>query len=215
MLTHLLLRFTLLGAGWVLWLLAGLSLFSIAVMIERALYFGSHNAKASPELLEALRQGDREGARKALGDGQGIVADVVRAGLDHADAGPDSVESVIAGELARARAGYDRYLVVLGTLGNNAPFIGLFGTVLGVIRAFADLAASAGKGGSTVVMAGIADALVATAVGLFVALPAVVAFNAFGRWRGRRVADATAAGHALLAGLRGKGEGGETVRKVI
>ena len=215
MLTHLLLQFTLLGAGWVLWLLAALSLVSFAVMIERGIYFGSRGAKASAGLIAALRRGDRDGARKALGDKRGLVADVVEAGLDHADAGPDAVTEVIAGEMARSKAGYDRGLVILGTLGNNAPFIGLFGTVLGVIRAFADLAAASGKGGSTVVMAGIADALVATAVGLFVALPAVVAFNAYGRWLKRLSADANAAGHALLAGLKRRGDAGEPVRKVV
>src|SRR5207237_10171293 len=83
----------------------------------------------------------------------------------------------------RRRLEYDRWLLVLGTLGNNAPFIGLFGTVLGIIRAFADLAAANRGGGGTstasFVMAGISEALVATAVGLFVAIPAVLAFTHF------------------------------------
>src|SRR4029079_12034926 len=69
-------------------------------------------------------------------------------------------------------------LGVLGTLGNNAPFIGLFGTVLGIIKAFADLSRNS-AGGAVAVMAGISEALVATAVGLMVAIPAVIAFNYF------------------------------------
>ena len=71
-----------------------------------------------------------------------------------------------------------------GTLGNNAPFVGLFGTVLGIIKAFHDLGATGAKGAAIqqTVMAGISEALVATAVGLAVAIPAVVAFNVFNRW---------------------------------
>ena len=70
-------------------------------------------------------------------------------------------------------------LGILGTLGNNAPFIGLFGTVLGIIKAFADLAKNQGAAGRPVVMRGISEALVATAVGLLVAIPAVIAYNIF------------------------------------
>ena len=67
----------------------------------------------------------------------------------------------------------DKGLVILGTLGNNAPFIGLFGTVIGIIKAFHDLAQNP-EGGPSVVMAGVSEALVATAVGILVAIPAVI-----------------------------------------
>jgi biopolymer transport protein ExbB len=83
-------------------------------------------------------------------------------------------------EKTRAKREHERYLVVLGTLGNNAPFIGLFGTVLGIIKAFDDLRKDA-TGGADVVHEGISEALVATAIGLLVAIPAVVAFNYFNR----------------------------------
>jgi len=73
-----------------------------------------------------------------------------------------------------------RRLTVLGTLGSITPFIGLFGTVIGVMHAFKDLAANtAAAGGASVVAAGIAEALVNTAAGLFVAIPAVIAYNYF------------------------------------
>ena len=88
---------------------------------------------------------------------------------------------MVSGTVARSRIEYERRLAFLGTLGNNAPFVGLFGTVLGIIRAFADLAGNPDAAGSGTVMAGISEALVATAVGLFVALPAVVAYNFFQR----------------------------------
>ena len=72
----------------------------------------------------------------------------------------------------------EKRLLILGTLGNNAPFVGLFGTVLGVIRAFHDLAQNA-TAGPEVVMAGLSEALIATAVGLFVAIPCVISYNYF------------------------------------
>jgi biopolymer transport protein ExbB len=74
----------------------------------------------------------------------------------------------------------ERGLTVLATLGSNAPFIGLFGTVLGIISAFAALGGTT-QGGANSVMSGISEALVATAIGLLVAIPAVVAYNVFSR----------------------------------
>jgi len=74
----------------------------------------------------------------------------------------------------------EKRLGILATFGNNAPFIGLFGTVLGVIKAFHDLA-TAKQFGVSVVMEGISQALVATALGLFVAIPSVIAYNYFVR----------------------------------
>ena len=90
------------------------------------------------------------------------------------------MEQSMDGYVAGQRQKLDQGLVVLGTLGNNAPFIGLFGTVIGIIKAFHDLA-SAPQGGPSVVMSGISEALVATAVGLMVAIPAVIAYNTFQR----------------------------------
>jgi biopolymer transport protein ExbB len=107
----------------------------------------------------------------------------------------------MASARSRERLMLEKHLGILGTLGNNAPFIGLFGTVLGIIKAFADLAKNQG-GGAAVVMSGIAEALVATAVGLLVALPAVVAFNIFqGRIR-RTMGRVDALAHMILTGAR-------------
>ena len=87
------------------------------------------------------------------------------------------MERQLAASLAQERLHYERHLIILGTLGNSAPFIGLFGTVLGIIKAFMDLAQDI-TGGAAVVMAGISEALVATALGLLVAIPSVIAYNA-------------------------------------
>jgi biopolymer transport protein ExbB len=104
----------------------------------------------------------------------------------------------MASARSRERLAMEKHLGILGTLGNNCPFIGLFGTVLGIIKAFADLSHNQG-GGAAVVMAGIAEALVATAVGLMVAIPAVVAYNVFqGRVR-RTLGRVDAVAHLILA----------------
>jgi biopolymer transport protein ExbB len=205
-LTTRLLSVTLSSAEWVLWLLCVLSVLSIALMLERALYFSSHRVPNSEALAVRLAQGDLAGARQAVAGRSGMEAAVVLEALAAIPRGADTVEQVIASTVARERPQYERYLAFLGTLGNNAPFVGLFGTVLGIIKAFHELGQVNAKGAAIqqTVMAGISEALVATAVGLAVAIPAVVAFNAFNRWLKTLTARTQALGHALVGHLRAK-----------
>lgn len=203
MIEQRLLAFTLLGAGWVLWLLLALSVLSVAVMLERGLYFGQRRmSKRFPELLRLCQDGSLAKAAE-LAQGDAMEAEVVRAAARVASSGQEAVEKAVASTIDRRRLEYERWLFVLGTLGNNAPFIGLFGTVLGIIRAFADLAAhpSGATAGASTVMAGISEALVATAVGLFVAIPAVLAFNIYQRLLKRVVGRSQSLGNAIAAGL--------------
>ena len=204
MIEQRLLAFTMLGAGWVLWLLVGLSVLSVTVMLERGLYFGQRRmSKRFPELLRLCQDGALDKAAQ-LAAGDAMEAEVVRVAARVARSGQEAVEKAVASTIDRRRLEYERWLFVLGTLGNNAPFIGLFGTVLGIIRAFADLAAANKGGGSSTasyVMAGISEALVATAVGLFVAIPAVMAFNIFQRLLKRVVGRSNSLGNAIVAGL--------------
>lgn len=180
--------FEAMGAAWVMWLLIVLSVLSVAVMIERCVFFLSHQlGGVRDEVREKLKTGDFEGAVKLVADKRGLEAEVVRQGVKAAHQGSDSVERVVEETIVLEKLRYERWLSYLGTLGNNAPFIGLFGTVLGIVSAFSELAKNAASGssmtdGSGGIMGGISEALVATAVGLLVALPAVAAFNAFGRW---------------------------------
>jgi biopolymer transport protein ExbB len=177
--TERLLAFTLLGSAWVLWLLVGLSILSIAVMVERflALPRSSRNLDEMATSLQApLSAGDFAAARKAIGAPATPEARVGLVGLSEIGRGREAASEAMASAKSRERLSLERRLGILGTLGNNAPFIGLFGTVLGIIKAFADLSRNQG-GGATVVMSGISEALVATAVGLMVAIPAVIAYN--------------------------------------
>jgi biopolymer transport protein ExbB len=185
MLERSLIAFSLLGAEWVLYLLVALSVTSVAIMIERAVFYAKRSVDVrhlSDGLATLLDKKDVEGARKMIAGQDSMEAHVVREGLAGLPHGADAVREIMAGELVRQRARFEERLIFLGTLGNNAPFVGLLGTVLGIIKAFRDLSLNdPSKSGASaqVVMAGISEALVATAVGLAVALPAVVAFNYF------------------------------------
>lgn len=196
------------NAEWVLWLLAALSVISIAVMLERAIYFSTHRLADPESLLVKLAKGDLDGVKAEVKDKKGMEAAVLREGLEWAAKGPDSVEEVVNATLSRERPRYERYLSILGTLGSNAPFIGLFGTVLGIIKAFHDLGESSAKGSQiqSTVMAGISEALVATAVGLAVAIPAVIAYNILTRSVKNTTSRSTALGHALVGHLRATGK---------
>jgi biopolymer transport protein ExbB len=180
-----LLGLTLVGASWVFWLLIVLSMVSVAVMVERAIRLAGKPIDLDAfgkELVDSLSQGDVNGARKFLKSRRSPEVDVVSPGVEQFERGPAAVSAAMAGAKSKLRIDLERNLGILGTLGNNAPFIGLFGTVLGIIRSFADLSRSQGTqggGGMSVVISGIAEALVATALGLLVAIPAVVAFNYF------------------------------------
>lgn len=207
MLTEHLLGFTLLGAEWILWILIVLSLLSIALILERSIFFLMHRLPTADRVVMDVLRGDLDAVKAQVGEQSGLQAAVLRAGLGNLDAGAEAVEQIIAATVSRERKRYERGLAFLGTLGANAPFIGLFGTVLGIIKAFHELAQATGRsaaavsGGAPAVMAGISEALVATAVGLMVAIPAVVAFNGFNRWLGTLAASANELGHAIIARL--------------
>jgi biopolymer transport protein ExbB/biopolymer transport protein TolQ len=172
------------GATWVLYLLVALSMFSIGIMFERFIYFRSNSSadvnNLADRLLNFLKAGDRQGAETLLQNDKSFEAAVVLPVLGWLDGGPDSVSEALDASLMRKRPELERGLTWLGTLGNNAPFLGLFGTVIGVIQAF-HMLGSSGAGGNQAAMGNvivaISEALIATGVGLIVALPAVVGYN--------------------------------------
>jgi biopolymer transport protein ExbB/biopolymer transport protein TolQ len=181
MLIEQLKKVALLGSEWVLYLLLVLSIVSFGTMLERYFYFRKRRAdlgELRKELLNRLNADDVAGAEKYLEAHRAIEARIAREALRWAPGGPEALNDAVESEIARVRKELENGSNFLGTLGNNAPFVGLFGTVLGVIIAFHHLG-EAGQNSSAMgnVMAGIAEALVATGVGLFVALPAVVAYN--------------------------------------
>jgi biopolymer transport protein ExbB len=122
------------------------------------------------------------------------------------DDGVASIEEHVKAAVENERMRFERGLAFLGTLGSNAPFVGLFGTVLGIIRAFHDLAANTAQG-TQAVMSGIAEALVATGIGLLVALPAVAAYNSFARHVERCASAAAATSHQILGYMKSERPG--------
>lgn len=206
-----------LGAGWLLILMLVLSVVSLAITLERAfLYWSLRDDIPSlmKDLARLLRSGDIDGARRRLEASPSAEAAVVVAGIVEAELGAESAEEAMAGASALQRMKLEKRLAFLGTLGNNAPFIGLLGTVIGIVGAFDELgkvkAAAPGAAAAATtaavapeaVMTNIAEALVATAVGLLVAIPAVAAFNTFQRIVKGTLANTDAMSALVLAHLK-------------
>jgi biopolymer transport protein ExbB/TolQ len=149
--------------------------------------------------LEAAIQLAETRAKQSATRSPDLEAEMTLALLSHSNRKPEVLTEVAQDAVMRARLEWDRGLSILATIGSNAPFIGLFGTVLGIIKAFHDLSQQTLTGTQTVT-SGISEALVATAVGLLVAIPAVVAFNFFQR----RVRSALSEAEALKSYLIGQ-----------
>ena len=178
--------------GAVMVCLALLSVFSVGMIVDKHRRFRSasrQSEKFKPEFKKFLHGGDLQDLIQAGRLHQNShVAQVVSAGIIEYDgvrqSGRDpvaSLELVTSGlrdSMSETLIELKRGLGFLATIGSTAPFIGLFGTVVGIINAFRSIAAT-GSGGMSVVSGGIAEALVSTALGIFVAIPAVVAFNHF------------------------------------
>ena len=183
MLTLELLKLAAVGGQWIMWLLVVVSVLSLGVIFDRWLFFRRRRVDVEAlgaEVIGHLQRGDREAAARVLAAHRSVEAAVVGRCLEWLDDGPDAVAEVLAAQLRVRRPGLEQGTVFLGTVGNNAPFVGLLGTVLGVVQAFQELGRNT-AGAMGTVMSGIAEALIATAVGILVAIPAVIAFNVFTR----------------------------------
>jgi biopolymer transport protein ExbB/biopolymer transport protein TolQ len=184
------------NVGWfgmsVMLCLAALSIFSVSVIVDKHRRFGKA-ARESQEFKKVFTKFLHGGEVQELIDSlqkhpNSHTAKVVSAGILEYDgvrqAGGDSgaslelVTSALRDSMSETLIELKAGLGVLATIGSTGPFIGLFGTVAGIINAFRNIAAT-GSGGMSVVSGGIAEALVTTALGIFVAIPAVVAFNHF------------------------------------
>jgi biopolymer transport protein ExbB len=203
MLTSLFLKVAFIGAEWVLWVLLALSFVSIGIIVDRLLYFwrnAEESDRLNSTLPEQLRAGDVRGAWELVANSEGVGGAIVAAGLKAMRRGPDSCNEAMQSVKARLRGELDARLSILGTIGANAPFIGLMGTVLGVIKAAHDLNSGQQTGvDPNAVMGGVFEALIATAVGLFVAIPAVIAYNFFQRKVRAAMSQIDSLAHLVLA----------------
>ena len=160
------------------------SILSVAIGIERivALRRAARADRALvPDLEALLAKGQTAEALHRCEQADGPLARVMQAGLAASSGGRERCQRAVDRALTREAASLERYLPIVATIGSISPFVGLFGTVLGIMRAFRDIGL-AGSAGSAVVSAGIAEALVATAAGLFVAVVAVIAYNHLITW---------------------------------
>ena len=189
----------------VLYVLLALSVISIGVVIERWWYFFRRRdniADLGERLRTALRRGDLSTARTLLKGSKSVEAAIVGEALEWYGDGADAVEQILNKALRQRRKQFEKGLLFLGTLGNNAPFIGLFGTVLGIVTAFRELGGNQMGAAMGNVMSGIAEALLATAVGILVALPAVIYYNVFQK-KGADVEEGAAAlGNVVIASMK-------------
>lgn len=170
------------GAEAILWLLLILSVVSIGLILERWLTLRaivSRSNKNRMRMKEALQSYNLSELEDMSKDRESLEGRALSYGLRHVkESGTDGLAEIFNSFALLERPALERSLNFLATIGSNAPFIGLLGTVLGIMKAFRDLAANA-SAGNEAVMTGIAEALVSTAVGLIVAIPAVIAYNSF------------------------------------
>lgn len=177
--------------------LFGLSIWSFSIIIDRY------------RLMKVQKQGDnftelKDKIKKHQMKDMKVEKDIqfmqgVANTLVEAQQNPESLSAAISSYTKEERMKLEKGMAVLATLGSNAPFIGLFGTVLGIIRSFAYLGS---QSGTATVMSGISQALFATAFGLFVAIPAVVAFNIFTKMIKDLITKAEALRDLYIAELR-------------
>lgn len=168
--------------GFTMYILLFCSFLSITILLERIFYYRRRSRTKRSEFMtrikRALKSGSLEKAMEICKHSRAPFSNVVYSGLILHDRHEKEISSAMEREITVETTKLERLTSIVGTIGNTAVYIGLFGTVLGIIRAFHDIAA-AGAGGMSIVIGGVAEALVCTAMGLFVAVPAVIAFNYF------------------------------------
>jgi biopolymer transport protein ExbB/TolQ len=206
------------GATAVLYLLIGLSVISIGIICERWWYYTRRKVNAkrlADDFARALRRGDRDAALEVLRSTRAVEAEIIAEAMAHYDQGPEVLPEMVEKAVRDRRGQVESGLLFLGTLGNNAPFIGLFGTVLGIVHSFRELGAAnpmaGGTGNMDNVMNGIAEALISTAIGILVAIPAVVAYNVFSKKAQQIEENVGSLENVILAQLKGAGGGAAAV----
>jgi len=207
-----------LRSSWVIMLMLVLSVVILWLTVERHLYY-KKNKLDSEKFMNKIKglivDKKFEEAESFAKSQPGPVARVITEGLESRALPREELAKIMEAKQMEEKVNLDRFLGVLGTLGNTSPFIGLLGTVLGIIKAFGDLAinAASGSGGPEVVMLGIAEALIATAAGLGVAIPAVIIFNYYTKKVKNIVVEMDAQTRKFLVILANYAEGGYAGRR--
>jgi biopolymer transport protein ExbB/TolQ len=189
--------------------MAIMSVASLLVMFERIVVYmrsGSESVAFAEKMARVLSGGDVNAAAAAgLTTNVGHLGRTINAGLNafktapanNKDIAVESVARALERQAAREVQSFKRGLGVLATVGSTAPFVGLLGTTMGIVNSFQQMANS-GSGGLGTVSAGIAEALITTAFGLLVAIPAVMAFNFLQGWVDARSVDLSESSNEFL-----------------
>ncbi len=168
--------------GFIMWPLLIFSIASWCVIVEKFISINRFEKLSEGffnEVQNLIKSNNFGEARDlCLQLGSPLISDPVLTYIDSKEMDEKKKLAKVERRLGETNRGLRRYLWVLGTVSSSAPFIGLFGTVVGIIKSF-DSIATAGKGGFSVVAAGISEALIATAAGILVAVVAVIFFNYF------------------------------------
>jgi biopolymer transport protein ExbB/TolQ len=208
MLTQRFLQLNLLGAEWIMWVLVIFSVIGVSITLDRVLLYW-RTRERFPELQaglqQALRSHDLAAARRVT-DGDSLVRNVLRAGLESLERGErdsKAVEEEMLAALASERSRYDARVAWLTTIANSSPLVGLLGTIIGIVAAFYGLgqAGTTQSAGNPQVMTSIAEALVATAIGILVAVPGVVTYNLLRAHMAVRLRQAESLIRELLANI--------------
>lgn len=214
MLAEFFMKMALLGSEWVLYLLLMTSFISITMIIERVLFYKEGNRGSvlfSEEIRKAVHFLNYEKAiqiakeridncRKSVPMDAHVALSLLERKMNE-KANQDSASLVQVGQdaLIRSRGGWEKNLSLLASIGSNAPFVGLFGTVLGIIQAFRTLSAGVESAGTSAVTSGLSDALIATAFGILVAIPAVFFYNLFQKKVDAAMGDAEALQNYIIS----------------
>lgn len=195
------------GAQWIMVILILCSILSITIIIERILYFQRFKGDFSKfihGLTKKLAAKEAPDKIAAWCSGQTLMeANIASVGLEKAHQGSRIAEESMYACIVAAKVQLEKGTVILGTLGNNTPFIGLLGTIIGIIQAFHALSMDGGAK-PELLMASIAEALVATGLGIFVAIPAVIAFNLTNRAIKKKLANAEGTASIILTHIGDK-----------
>lgn len=168
--------------GFTMYILLLFSIISVTIIIERCIYYRKRSKMKREhfmaDIIKELKKSNLKGALEICENTDTPFSSVVHSGLNLHGHNEVVVSNTMEREVTVETTRLERFTSIVGTIGSTAVYIGLFGTVLGIIRAFHDISKS-GSGGINIVISGISEALVCTAAGLCVAVPAVIAYNYF------------------------------------
>ncbi len=194
--------FEIIAAGGVtMYILILCSVISVAVILERLLYYKRRASVPRARFMDQIRkeytQNQTTNAMELCKRTDTPFAKVALAGLNLKGHDEKIIANAMEREITVETIKLERFTGIVGTIGGTAVYVGLFGTVLGIMRAFADIS-KASSGGMDIVTVGISEALICTAAGLLVAIPAVISYNYFVRKIDNFVVDMELAASELI-----------------